>query len=131
MIPVSDREMKGTDSRLNLINFTNIMYNHQSTTEGKDLYHLLLSLVELQKFAYGDETARCPKSILRAYNQSFIFATLYIKLFGDPTKTKTSHRSMFGVAFHNIAVHLPETLRLVNGRSIMAEAAERHFNKLR
>ena len=56
---------------------------------------------------------------------------MYIKLFGDPTKTKTSHRSMFGVPFHNISVHLPEMLRLVSGKSIMAEAAERHFNKLR
>ena len=123
--------MKGSDCRLNLIKFTSIMYNYQTTTEGRNIYRLLMSLVELQKLAYSEEAARSQKSILRAYNQSFIIAIMYIRLFGDPSKTKTSHRSMFGVPFHNISVHLPETLRLVNGRSIMAEAAERHFYKLR
>ena len=71
------------------------------------------------------------KSILRAYNQSFTSATMYIKLFQYPTKTKTSHRSMFRVPCHNISFHLTEMLRLVSGKSMMAESAERHFNKLR
>ena len=32
---------------------------------------------------------------------------------------------MFGMPFHALTIHLPETLRIVNGRSIVAEAAER------
>ena len=131
LLSVTEKDMKGTECRLNLIRFTSLMHQYIDIPEGRDLYRLLISLVELQKSAYADDNKRTQKSILRAYNQSFIFATMYIKLFGDPTKTKTSHRSMFGVPFHNISVHLPEMLRLVSGKSIMAEAAERHFNKLR
>ena len=128
---VTEKDMKGTECRLNLIKFTAIMHQHCDTPEGRNLYSLLISLVELQKLAYADESSRTQRTILRAYNQSFKFATYYMKLFGDADKLKTSFRSMFGVPFHNISVHLPETLRLVNGKSIMAEAAERHFNKLR
>lgn len=114
---------------MNLIKLTNKFYIQQRTAEGRDVYKCLVSLVELQKLVYSEECKRTPKSILRAYNQSFIFALAYMKLFKTPTKN--THRAMFGVPFHNISVHLPETLRLVNGRSIMAEAAERHFNKLK
>lgn len=121
--------MKGTDCRLNLIKMAIVINKHQMTAKGRDIYRLLLSLIEIQKIAYAEESERSPRSILRAYNQCYIFAQLYMKLFKNPKKN--SHRSMYGMPFHVISVHLPEQYRLVNGRSIVAEAAERHFNKLR
>lgn len=114
---------------MNLIKMANILSSHQAKPEGRELYKVLIHLTELQKIAYSEEAQRTPKMVLRAYNQSFMFALAYMKLFKEPKKN--THRSMFGVPFHNISVHLPETMRLVNGRSIMAEAAERHFNKLK
>ena len=80
--------MKGTECRLNLIRFTSLMHQYINIPEGRDLYRLLISLVELQKLAYADDNKRTQKSILRAYNLSLIFATMYIKLYGDPTKNQ-------------------------------------------
>ena len=119
--------MKGSECRLNLIKLTSMLTDKTLTPEGRHVYNLLMSLVELQKIAYADETSRTPRTIQRAYNQAFIFATLYIKLFSSTTKP----RSVFGMPFHSLTNHLPEMLRLVNGRSIVAEQAERHFHKLR
>ena len=107
----------------------NVLYEHQDTSTGREIYQLQISLVELQKNAYSEESDRTPRSILRAYNQSFAFAMLYIKLFNNPKKV--NYRKMFGMPFHALSVHLAETCRIINDRSIVAEAAERHFNKLR
>ena len=117
LLVVTEKDMKGTDPVPHASVYIIIR-------ESRDLYRLPISPVELQKLAYADDNKRTQKSIPRAYNQSFIFATMYIKLFGDSTKTKTSHKSMFGVPFHNISFHLREKLRLVSGESMMAEAAE-------
>ena len=123
------REMKGTDCRLNIIKMASVMHSNQDTHLGRDIYRLLMSLIELQKIAYAEENERSPRIVLRAYNQSFVFALLYLKLFSSPKKSK--ERAMFGMPFHAISHHLPDIIRLVNGRSIGAKAAERHFNKLR
>ena len=119
--------MKDSECRLNLIKLTVMLKDDTYTAEGKHVYSLLMSLVELQNIAYADETKRNPRTILRAYNQAFIFATEYVRLFSLTSKP----RSVFGMPFHALANHLPEMLRLVNGRSIVAEQAERHFQKLR
>ena len=44
-----NREMKGTECRINLIKSTNVLYEHQDTSTGREIYRLLISLVELQK----------------------------------------------------------------------------------
>ena len=124
-----NREMKGMECRINLIKLTNVLCEHQDTSTGREIYQLLISLVELQKIAYSEESERAPRSILRACNQSFAFAMPHIKLFNNPQKV--NYRKMFGVPFYALSVHLAETCRIINGRSIVAEAAERHFNKLR
>ena len=97
------------------------------TAAGKHEYNLLMSLVELQNIAYADEIKRNPRTILKADNQLYIFAIEYVRLFSLTNKP----RSVFGMPYHALPNHLPEMLRLVNGRSILAEQAERHFQKLR
>ena len=129
---VENSEMKGTKCRLNLILITLHLSKQEktrSTREGQKVLTMLLALVEIQKIAYSLESARSPKSILRCLNLCFIFGILSIEIFEHPVKT--TRRSLFGMPFHSLVNHLPVQLRLVNGRSIVAEQAERHFNKMR
>lgn len=121
--------MKGTDCRINLIKLAHFLTQKQDTNDGRKMLALVTSLIELQKLAYAPDSERSPRAILRAYNQSFVFALVYMDLFQTPTASK--HRSVIGMPFHCLTVHLPESLRLVSGRSIVAEHAERYFNKLR
>lgn len=97
--------------------------------DGARIHSMLISLVELQHIGYAPERARTPRTILRAYNKSFIFAVHYLNLFSDPSKNTV--RSVYGMPFHTISVHLAETLRLVSGQSIVAENSERNFNTIR
>lgn len=121
--------MSGSQSREGLIKLTNYM-STKGTEQGVRIYTMLLSLVELQKLAYSLENDRSPRSILRAYCQAFRFGLSYIDIFSDNPNLKR-RRSVFGQSFHSLTCHLPDMLRIVNGRSIVAEQAERHFNKLR
>ncbi|KAF6027618.1 hypothetical protein EB796_014070 [Bugula neritina] len=130
-LKVANREMKGRDCRLNLIKVTGLLQQHIEVANCNKICKMLLALVELQQLAYADENKRTPKMILRAYNQSYVFATTYISLFCGNSSVSSSQRSLFGMPFHSIVVHLPEMLRLINGQSIVAEQAERHFNKIR
>ena len=106
-----------------------MLEEHSLTQQGRQVHTLLTTLTELQKYAYATEKGRTPRSILRAYNLSFIFGIRCLELFSEPKIN--SKRSMFGMPFHTLTVHLPETLRIINGRSIVAEQAERQFNSLR
>lgn len=126
---VENREMKGTDCRLNLIKVAHLLWNWQESAEGRRLYSMVMALVEIQKAAYATESDRTPKSILRLYNQAFKFSLLSIELLSDPKCN--SLRAIFGMPYHCLTIHLPEMLRLVSGRSIVAEHAERQFNKIR
>ena len=128
-ITAQNREMKGSDCRINLIKVAHFLTQKQDTNDGRKMLTLVTSLIELQKLAYAPDSERTARAVLRAYNQSFIFALIYMDLFKDPKSSK--HRSVFGMPFHCLTVHLPESLRLVSGRSIVAEHAERYFNKLR
>lgn len=120
--------MKGTDCRIAIIKMAHVLAERREP-ELRQLHAMVLALVEIQKIAYSPQNKLTPRLVLRAYNQSFIFASICIKLFKDPKKNTLRH--MFGMPFHCLTVHLPETLRLVSGRAIVAEHAERHFNKLR
>ena len=71
-----------------------------------------MPLVKLQNIAYADKTKKNPRKILRAYNQAFIFAIEYVRLFSLTNKP----RSVFGIRFHALANLLPEIVRLVNVR---------------
>lgn len=122
-------DMSGSQSREGLIKLTNFMSSKCSEI-GTKIYTMLLSLVELQKLAYSMEDHRTPRSILRGYCQAFRFGLSYTDLFSDNPNVKKP-RSVFGMSFHSLTCHLPDMLRIVNGRSIVAEQAERHFNKLR
>lgn len=123
--------MKGTDCRLNLIRITNMLSLHTEVANCREIYNMLIALIELQKVGYASDNDRTPRAILRAYNQSYVFALSYITLYSTSKNRNSSARSIFGMPFHALSVHLPEMFRLICGKSIVAEQAERHFNKLR
>ena len=125
-----NREMKGSDCRKNIILVAIAMKEKDlDVGAGHRIYKLLLSLIELQKLAYAPASQRDHRSILRALNQSYLFGELLTSLAHDPKKA--TERSVFGMPFHCIVCHLAEQLRLISGRSLVAEHAERYFNKLR
>ena len=71
LLSVTERDMTGTECQLNLIRFTSLMHQYINIPKGRDLYCLLISMVEQQKLAYADGSKRTQKNMLRAYNQSF------------------------------------------------------------
>lgn len=121
--------MSGSKCRESLIILTNIMYDAQESHLSRKIYSMLLSLVELQKLAYATENERTPRSVLRAYCHAYKFGLVYRDIFSTDHIKKP--RTVFGNSFHSLTCHLADTLRIVNGRSIVAEQAERHFNKFR
>ena len=122
-------DMSGSKCRENLIKLTCFFSDKQDTQTGRKIFTMLLSLVELQKLAYSLEEFRTEKSILRAHCQAYKFGSVYSEIFSHPAVKKP--RTMFGMSFHSLTCHLAETLRIISCRSIVAEQAERHFNKLR
>ena len=52
LLSVTENDMKGTECRLNLLRSTSLMHQYINILEGRDLYRLLISLVELQKSAF-------------------------------------------------------------------------------
>ena len=54
--------------------------------EGKNVFTMLIRLVEIQKIAYSLEKDRSQRPILRCFNLCFEFANLAIELFVDPKK---------------------------------------------
>ena len=79
--------------------------------------------------AFAPESTRTELLIVRAHTKCLIFDIDCIKLFKNPNKN--SSRSMLGMPFHTAVTHLPETLRLFSGRSILAENAVKHFDSFR
>ena len=81
---------------------------------------ILECLCEICQISYGASTIRTPKQILRLYNLTFKFGVLMRKCLPKDSK-------LFGIYFHNICVHFPETYRIISLRSINAEDQERAF----
>ena len=107
LFTVTNREMKGTDCRLNIIKIAHFLWTKREQKDAQKMYKMVMALIELQKLAYAPASERCPRSILRAYNPSFVFALTYMELFADPKSAQ--HRAMYGMPFHCITVHLPES----------------------
>lgn len=77
----------------------------------------------------SDHTARSPKQLMRRYNQCFLFGLLCKIVVAIPKKLTS--RRFYGNHFHSITVHVPETARLFNLKSIIPEQEERSFGTLR
>lgn len=90
---------------------------------------LLNTLVEMQGILYASEDERCPQSVLRYHNQSFLHAILCFEVMGYQPSTMTC-RKLYGKYFHGLINHAPSQLRIVSGTSVNAEDEERLFSSI-
>jgi len=113
---------RGVDYRLSLVDVTKSLVVQQKLIQ----YHpLLLSLLEIQRALYLNESKRSSQLVLRLYNVSFVHAHLATTTFKNPKFL--TRRKMFGQYFHAVA-HAPRQLRIMSMASAHTENEERLFN---
>lgn len=123
-------QLKGSDARLFAVKLTK--FAHQKFTANsisKDIFLLCNSLVEIISICYSHYKERSPKSILRLYNQCFLFSTLCKTVIGNPNKVTL--RKFYGCHFHCLTVHAPQIFRIFCLRSLIPEQQERSFGDMR
>lgn len=122
-------QIKGSDARLYAVKLAK--FTSQKFEEGKveeNILDLVNALVDIITVCYSNHTARSQKQLLRLYNQCFLFGILCKIVVGNPKKLTS--RKFYGNHFHSITVHVPETARLFNLKSIIPEQEERSFGTL-
>ena len=87
---------------------------------------MVLTLCEMQRILYQQESNRTSQNILHLYLQTFLHAMLLIIHFKNPKSI--TKRKMFGKYYHALTAHACDQYRIINGRSINAESDERIFN---
>lgn len=118
-------QIKGSDARLYAIKLSKFTANKLMENKVEEnIFNLVASLVEIIKIH-----ARTKQSILRLYNQTFIFAVLCKIVFGTPKKMTS--RKFYGTHFHSLTTHAPEVYRVFCLRSVIPEQEERGFGDLR
>lgn len=123
-------QIKGSDARLYAVKLSK--FTSQKFEEGKveeNVLDLVNALLDIIPVCYSDHTARSPKQLLRLYNHCFLFGLLCKVVVAIPKKLTS--RRFYGNNFHSITVHVPETARLFNLKSIIPEQVERLFGTLR
>lgn len=123
-------QIKGSDARLYAIKLSKFTANKLMENKVEEnIFNLVASLVEIIKICYSPYHARTKQSILRLYNQTFIFAVLCKIVIGTPKKMTS--RKFYGAHFHSLTTHAPEVYRVFCLRSVIPEQEERGFGDLR
>ena len=89
---------------------------------------LVDTMTEVCSILYARLEERCPRTILRLHNQTFLHAIACEEVIGKPrilTKKK-----FYGRYLHSLVVHAPIQDRIICSRSTNTEKQERHFNTL-
>ena len=87
---------------------------------------LLDTMTELSRILYSRPEERCPRSILRLHNQSFLHAIACEEVIGKPQIL--TEKKFYGRYLHSLVVHAPIQHRIICSRSTNTEQQERHFN---
>ena len=90
---------------------------------------LLITLTEISQVLYGKDVERCPKTVLRFYNLTWLHHELCVDL--SPTTKKVTMGKMFGTYFHSLLVHAPCQYEVVSLLSVNTEKQERLFGQAR
>ena len=85
---------------------------------------LLDTLTEISRILYE----RCPRSILRLHNQTFLHAIACEEVIGKPQIL--SEQKFYGRYLHSFVIHALIQHRIICCRSTNTEKQERHFNTL-
>ncbi len=130
-ISVADKnQIKGSDARMYAVDLACLIQNlHKENKINTDILNLCNSLVEIINICYSGFGDRNQRTILRFYNQCYIFALACFKVIGTPEKMK--ERKFYGAHFHSLVTHAPETYRLLCLRTVVPEGEERTFGDLR
>ena len=123
-------QVKGSDARRFVVQLAKFITNlNEKGLISKEFVDLVFSLVEITKISYSPFNTRSPKQLLRLFNQCFLFSMLCRQII--PIPKKMTIRKFYGIHFHCITTHLPETARIFNTKAILTENEERSFGDLR
>ena len=89
---------------------------------------LLDTLTEISRILYARQEKRCPRSILRLHNQTFLHAIACEEVIGKPQIL--SEQKFYGRYLHSFVIHALIQHRIICCRSTNTEKQERHFNTL-
>ena len=89
---------------------------------------LLDTMTEISSILYAKPEERCPRSILRLHNQTFLHAIACEELIGKPRIL--TEKKFYGRYLHSLVVHAPIQHRIICSRSTNTEQQERHFSTL-
>ena len=89
---------------------------------------LLDTLTEISRILYARPEERCPTSILRLHNQTFLHAIACEEVIGKPQIL--SEQTFYGRYLHSFVIHALIQHRIICCRSTNTEKQERHFNTL-
>ena len=85
-------------------------------------------MTEISSILYAKPEERCPRSILRLHNQTFLHAIACEEVIGKPRIL--TEKKFYGRYLHSLIVHAPIQHRIICSRSTNTEQQERHFNTL-
>ena len=89
---------------------------------------LLDTMTEISSILYAKLEERCPRSILRLHNQTFLHAVTCEEVIGKPRIL--TEKKFYGRYLHSLVMHAPIQHRIICSRSTNTEQQERHFSTL-
>ena len=85
-------------------------------------------MTEISSILYAKPEERCPRSIPRVHNQTFLRAIACEEVIGKPRIL--TEKKFYGRYLHSLVVHAPIQHRIIYSRSTNTEQQERHFSTL-
>jgi len=125
LLTLSKDKLRATDYRRALLKLTIALTKQDLLNESEDI---LLLFCEMMGIYYENNDKRCPRSILRLYNISFIHGQAIQQQLTPPKSM--SLRKLCGIYYHSSVDHAPHLYRLICLRSIGAELFERYFDRI-
>ena len=95
----------------------------------KQVKQLLETVIRISEILHMSDSKRCPKTVLRMYNLTWIQHELCKQLLSLPKTQTITH--LFGVYLHALTVHAPIQHHTMSLLSVNAESQERLFSQIK
>ncbi len=95
----------------------------------KQVKLLAETAIRISEILYMSDAKRCPKTVLRLYNLTWLNHELCKELLQSPKTQSVSH--VFGIYLHALAVHAPVQHQIMSLLSVNAESQERLFSQIK
>ena len=93
----------------------------------KDVIQLVVTIVRISEILYMPDSKRCPKTVLRLYNITWLHHELCREVIHSPKTQTVTH--LFGIYLHALTVHAPVQNHIMSLLSVNAESQERLFSQ--